>query len=265
MIPVGLLLMAACNPKTIEVCLSPGCKADGAEATLARLCALSPPHVTVSEGGCESLCGKGPIVIQKETKPKNKKIVHTRVQSDNLSKLLFSLEEDNDSRTTPDLAKSYDMVRAAVTAMIANDNDHAITLFRDGLTLALPHAMALQKNRDDFCTTDETKPSRLQWLVVAHRQYARVLVQQGGDEENFLAASRVAEHSVELSRFLDAESYETVAEVCRAQTDGVGERDALRRVFELEPEGVTQGIAFNVVNRRRELGFRLAKLEREIE
>ena len=51
-------------PTTLYVCTSPGCLVDGARATLQALHALAPPHSTVQEGPCRSLCGSGPIVTQ---------------------------------------------------------------------------------------------------------------------------------------------------------------------------------------------------------
>ena len=64
---ISLLLTVPSNDSTpklsFSVCLSPGCVADGAQATLDKLQALAPPTVvTVEAGTCESLCGSGPIV-----------------------------------------------------------------------------------------------------------------------------------------------------------------------------------------------------------
>mmetsp|Transcript_23861 Transcript_23861/g.30049 ORF Transcript_23861/g.30049 Transcript_23861/m.30049 type:complete len:121 (-) Transcript_23861:205-567(-) len=62
------------QPVQLEVCLSPGCIADGGEATLKKCMALAPPDkVTVRKGGCVSACGNGPVARE------NDKIIHKRV------------------------------------------------------------------------------------------------------------------------------------------------------------------------------------------
>jgi hypothetical protein len=65
---------AAASHAIVEVCLSPGCRADGAQATLVKLRALSATAMgptmggtegggpTVRGGACCSLCGNGPVV-----------------------------------------------------------------------------------------------------------------------------------------------------------------------------------------------------------
>eukprot|EP00586_Coscinodiscus_wailesii_P018184 CAMPEP_0172517602 /NCGR_PEP_ID=MMETSP1066-20121228/286428_1 /TAXON_ID=671091 /ORGANISM="Coscinodiscus wailesii, Strain CCMP2513" /LENGTH=231 /DNA_ID=CAMNT_0013299689 /DNA_START=243 /DNA_END=938 /DNA_ORIENTATION=+ len=214
-------------------------------------------------------------------------IVHTRVRDAALTNFLLSQysETDDDAMWTGrtksrdtlsyDLLKGYDTVQKAEDAFnVAKDYVKAAQLFDEGLELALQ--LALREN--------ELSSPRLEWLIVAHRDYAKVLVElfyednnrrkkgknndkrrkRSKDNELLKCAMSVAETSVTLSCGKSALSYEILAEVCCARDDVVAEREALRKVFKLEPENSTS-LSFEVANRRRELGFRLAKLDRYLQ
>ena len=56
----------------LEVCQSPGCIADGGEATFKKCMAYAPPLrpdlIQVQKGGCVSACGNGPVIRINEQK-----------------------------------------------------------------------------------------------------------------------------------------------------------------------------------------------------
>jgi hypothetical protein len=78
-----------------QVCLSPGCVADGAEDTLERFQAMAPPHIIIEAGVCSSLCGNGPVVLMNPPehgdaamKKKTPAVRHRKVKGDKILELL---------------------------------------------------------------------------------------------------------------------------------------------------------------------------------
>lgn len=230
---------------SFSVCLSPGCVADGALKTLDKLTALAPANVDVMPGTCESLCGNGPVVVTNS--PDDKKVIHRRITGDALLELLTS---DAEHAIDSSLLKGYDLVAQAQDLFENKKYEQAIPLYEDGIEMALKPAKALV---DD---ADEAVPKRLEWLIRAYRDQAQACLEVG-EKERALHSAKAA---CDLSNNAHAPSLDVLATVCQACNDAVGELEALQAMFSLpEDPNMTREVA----NRRRTLGFRLAKLERE--
>lgn len=245
-----LLATPSSNDKIVsfQVCLSPGCVADGAQRTLDKLHAVAPPQAHVTAGTCESLCGNGPIVTQ----PSNKqKVIHRRISGDALLDLL------NDYAIDPALLEGYDLVAQAQDLFVKKEYQQAIPLYEKGIAMALEPTMALVQLDEQVENQEEVAmPQRLDWLVRAYREEAEARLQVGDKEAALVAANAACD----LSNNVDAPSLDVLASVCQACNDATGELKALQAMFALpEDSKMTREVA----NRRRTLGFRLAKLERE--
>jgi len=243
---VSVFLATPANDKvSFQVCLSPGCVADGAHKTLDKLQAVAPPEVNVVAGTCESLCGNGPVVIQPCDK---KKVVHRRISGDALLDLLSEYAID------PNLLEGYDLVSQAHDLFMKKVYQDAIPLYEKGIAMALEPSKALLPL--DEQVEDKGFPQRLEWLVRAYREDAEARLQVG-DKDGASVSARAA---CDLSNNADSPSLDVLATVYQACNDNRGELKALQAMFAL-PEDPNMPRA--VANRRRTLGFRLAKLERE--
>lgn len=233
------------NAISFQVCLSPGCVADGAHKTLDKLQALAPPQVDISPGTCESLCGNGPVVSSESSEAK--RMIHRRISGEALLDLL------SEYTIPPQLLDGYDLVAQAQDLFVKKDYDAAIPLYEEGIGLALEPAKELLLLDE---TDDAEVPQRLQWLVRASREEAQARLEVG-DKEGALVSARRA---CDLSNNADVPSLDTLATVCQALKDNAGELKALQAMFALPQD---PNMPREEANRRRTLGFRLAKLERE--
>ena len=241
-----LLTTPASKNVSFQVCLSPGCLADGARQTLDKLQALAPHNLDISAGTCESLCGNGPIVSQLSEK---KKVTHRRVSGDALLDLL------SDYAIDPKLLEGYELVSQAQEWFLKKEYSQAMSLYEKGIRMALEPAKALLHLDPQ---EGDGMPKRVEWLVRAYRQEAESRLQLG-DHDGALVAAKAA---CNLSNNADAASLEVLASVCQAGKNVRGELEALQALFAL-PEDAK--MSREVANRRRTLGFRLAKLEREVD
>lgn len=243
---VSLLLATPFNDNKVsfQVCLSPGCVADGAHKTLDKLRAVAPSHAEINAGTCESLCGNGPIVSQ--VSGEKKKIIHRRISGDALLALLTDYAVD------PALLEGYDLVSQAQDYFRKKKYQEAILLYEKGIRIALEPAR-------DLLETDEhdEMPKQFDWLVRAYREEAEAKLQVN-DAQGSLVSARAA---CDLSNNGDAPSLDMLATICQALSDANEELNALQAYFAL-PED--PNMPREVANRRRTLGFRLAKLEREV-
>ena len=96
--------------RNLEVCMSPGCIADGADQALLKLQALSSSSsssitgdgtddndavgVVVKPGVCCSLCGNGPVVFDKSN---NKKYRNVLLSNDKILDIVLSSSDDDDN------------------------------------------------------------------------------------------------------------------------------------------------------------------------
>ena len=239
--------------KTLEVCLSPGCAADGAVATLHKLQALAPATVTVKPGVCCSLCGNGPVVLDIESNKKFKRVVGTK-----LLDLLF-----NEQDLTPQqdaILKGYNLIMEADEAMSRSDYGKAAQLYEEGLALGLQPALDMQQERDKIAAEDEDSlavPPALRWLIKARQAEASAKLKKGDAD----GAVRAVKSACELARNSSSEAFELLQEVYQTIGDRAGELGALQSLFNLpQPETPT----VQMQNKRRTLGFRLTKLQKEL-
>ena len=253
---------------TYEVCLSPGCLADGAQSTLDQLMSLAPPGVDVKPGVCCSLCGNGPVVMDEVNGKKYRKVVSRTAKLMDLVDPLSLNEDDNDgsdeneriSSLQKAILEGYDMISEAEQAMAQNDFEQASTLYEAAISKALKPAKELQKARDDSSNgnnDDGSSNSGLSFLVKAHQSQA-MAYSKSGKGEDAISAARAA---CDLSECTSLEALEVLQGICESHKDGESELWALRAYFDLpEPPKPT----IQMATKRRSLGFRLTKLEREI-
>mmetsp|Transcript_25813 Transcript_25813/g.39657 ORF Transcript_25813/g.39657 Transcript_25813/m.39657 type:complete len:267 (-) Transcript_25813:28-828(-) len=237
-------------PISLEVCLSPGCVSDGGEATLRKLQALAPPdRLTVKSGTCVSACGNGPVVRQDE------KIIHKRVVAEN-----DFLESLLGEPSPEELVKGYDLVCDAEIAAAEGRHEDAIDLLEKGIQPAIQISMsrvneAIRENGMDDMSALLPSPS-LQWLITGYQSLAKAKLQV----QDLDGALEAVEKACEMANGSDPLAWELMATVCEARKDIHGEMKALQALFALP---VKEKLPQDVQNRRRTLGFRLAKLERE--
>jgi hypothetical protein len=248
---------------TYEVCLSPGCVADGAQETLEKLQALAPPNVIVKAGSCSSFCGSGPVVLGSgETTSK-----HRKVSGKKVLELLFP--DAGDMRPSVELVGGYELVLQADQVFSKKDYATAVQLYEQALALAFRPAMVLQTARDqmqrDYIDESSTtaiavtkQPIGLQWLIRARCNEASAKLELG-DVDGALFA---AQGACNLSRNTNAASFQVLSHVYQRKKDTAGELQALQTMFAL-PVSDESKLSFSEQNRRREFGFRLQKLERE--
>lgn len=261
-----------------EVCLSPGCIADGADATFQKLQAIAPAGVTVKEGGCSSFCGNGPVVVSPDTASNNKKPKqYKRVKGKKVLDLLLEAQadiEDGDADSLqlqmpiPEaLIQGYEMSVEADDALQCQDYEHAVSLYERAHNTAFRAALDMQTSRDK---ADETNgddavvsptgiPVGLLWLVNARKNEAMARLALGDLDGAVLAA----QGSCNIGRNRCPEALETLAAIYEQRGDKSEELQALNNLFEL-PVDDTASMSRQVENKRRELGFRRDKLQREV-
>lgn len=270
---IAATFLLASTPSCLRVCLSPGCVADGAEGTLDRLSAIAPPSISVEEGGCVSKCGAGPVVEEQRQGVGGSTVVHRHVEGDALLSLLRDLAESDGFGVDDGLVEGYDFARQAEAHADEGSFEEAVDLYEQAVMVARSPVMEWSKHQsdlraqggDDDGETNNASGGRLK-SSGAMEWYIRVLRRKSsahlaiGDVDGARAAAFAC---VQLSENSDPLCYETLAEVCEASGDEVGELMAIRQVLELEPAN-TDGLPRDVALRRREMGFRASKLEREL-
>jgi len=283
-----------------HVCLSPGCVADGAHATLAKLKALAPPGTQICPGPCESQCGKGPIVtavVNHETtaatttvraNANQKKVIYSRMTGNALLDLLLLANNNSNSGIVPPtydemnpcLLEGYELVEQANDYFrIQHDYKRAIPLYEAGIELAVTPAMEMvQLDAEQGVLGDPNKDvekemwsvGRLEWLVRAYCDCAKAHLAEAAaaEDQKTMSMDRarvLAEAACDLSHRVDMDSLEQLAQVYQASNNPAGELNALQSLLDLpEEDAMSSSTNNNVANRRRLLGFRRAKLEREL-
>ncbi len=248
------------NNAVVEVCLSPGCLADGAQGTLSKLKALAPPaSVCVREGKCLSLCGKGPVLIQNpDEKPKHR-IILKNMKDEKLVPFLNGLITSNagesdsaadgvvEGRVVPDdLVEGYDLVDKGSKMFSEKSYSDASKYLKSGI--------------DKAFSTSKEWGADMEWMVAAHRTLAESLLEQGSDYYDEALLSVQTSFGIPSETEDYSMSYELLARICQARNDNEGEYEALKAYFGLpEPSNPPRELA----NQRRELGFRYEKLQRE--
>jgi len=229
--------------------MSPGCIADGAESTLERMVALNPTNrLQIVKGGCVSLCSKGPVVRE------NGKVRHKYIK--NSDKLLETLLGES---LPSELVDGYDLIQQAKQAITKKkDYVNAAQLYKEGIAKALDTAKGIAEERvslDENGPLTQT-PFNLLWLVKAHLSLAEALFETQDKD----GASTAAITACELSNKSDPLCFETLSKIRQAMNDNEGELKALQSMFDIPIE--EDKLQWDVANRRRELEFRLMRLNK---
>ena len=244
-------LLETSGGTTFEVCLSPGCVADGAKEALEKMQALAAPFVKA--GVCCSLCGNGPIVLDQSNNKKYRKVT----TDEKLVEILFGEEGMNSQQNA--ILDGVNLVFQADDVLKNNPQDYekAIGLYEKGIEMGLKPSLELTKvNNEENPSADGSMASCLQWLISA-RQNEAIAKLKVGDSDGALLA---AQNACELSQNTSPAAFEVLQEVYGSLNDAAGELQALRALFDLAAPGKLTAMQ---ENKRRTLGFRLAKLERE--
>jgi hypothetical protein len=211
--------------------------------------ALAPPNICVQGGGCCSLCGNGPVVFDE-----NK--MYRKVSGKILLSLLHGDEGINLEQEA--VLKGFNLVVEADAAMKRNDFEKAIALYENGLCVGMQAALDLEarRNTPDIPEEPSLTPGLL-WLVKARTNEAAAKLNLGDPDGAILSARSACD----LSRDAFPEAFELLHEAYQAKGDTKGEMEALRYLFALPAQA--EKLSTMQANKRRGLGFRLAKLERE--
>ena len=277
--------------KVIRVCQSPGCKDDGAIATLACLSALAPPGVEIMKGGCTSLCGSGPVVeicnnIDDTTSIKRKHVKG----SDKIKRLLdecIANNNDGDEEEVEPVLKpymrdrlvmGYELSIEANEAYNSKNYQLAVEKYADAIESGRKPAMIMQEAWAAVASNDDTEQfSGYQWLITSFKNSCRSRLAI----KDIDGARRDAFASTVFSQNLDPDAHECLSEVCSASSDALGELQAIKAAImqyeRLEEEygqplpgadaplrAETMKKKSHAAARKRELGFRVVRLENEL-
>lgn len=254
MVALGLSLLPFLLPlakQKVEVCLSPGCLADGAQTTLSKIQALAPPSIEcVGNGKCQSLCGKGPILIH--TNNNDRRVVKKYMKDEKILPFLQScIMDDDDDWILPDgLLEGYDLVAEGLELLSKKKYTEASQNLKEGIEKALE-------------PTKDYGNNNMEWMVQAHQSLADALLQQSSGAKNNINDDAL--HYIQVAIKLNPQNpalYETLVRIYQANKNEEGEYQALQTLLvDLpEPENPDRTVA----NRRRELGFRLKSLQNKL-
>mmetsp|Transcript_36731 Transcript_36731/g.77073 ORF Transcript_36731/g.77073 Transcript_36731/m.77073 type:complete len:325 (-) Transcript_36731:210-1184(-) len=282
--------------KILRVCQSPGCKDDGAISTLEFLSAVAPPGVDVVKGGCVSLCGSGPVVELCDDIDSMAPIKKKRVKGRDV--ILSLLDEcsskgDEGEEIEPALkpymrdrlVSGYELSLEAHQAYASKDYQSAVDLYTDAIESGRKPAMILQEARSAIIsdtTTDDNEqsygyPEGVRWLVTSFKNSCRSRLSLNDVD----GARRDAFAATVFSQNCDGDAHECLAEVCASSGDTLGEWQAVKSAisqYERMEEEYSKPLPgadaparaaavkkrSHATARKRELGFRVAKLEREL-
>lgn len=316
--------------RVLEVCLSPGCLADGARATLFRLRALAAAlpseassaagrTTSVRGGACCSLCGSGPVVTERTGKggggggvrkfrnvSSDEKLLQVLSSSSAAEATASAPSVGNDdstgtSRPASDrqlaILRALDVIDEAREAA-ESDRDYrrASALYQHGLDLGTSTVYDDVNDDDDSPPSSGHRRRRPIWLVQAKVGHARclllLLLLQAGPKDDGAAAVDASQSAVDwapppagigdddqddqdeeaaiLVRYESLEVLQQALEAAAALPANVRarkdlarrERAALEELLAL-PEPTTRSSTVQQ-NKRRSLGFRLQRLQREV-
>ena len=251
---------------TLEVCLSPGCLADGAQDTLQKLQALIPQdgNVEVKRGVCCSLCGNGPVVLNG-----NQKI--RKVSSSD--KILKILEEMDDgvvpSLQSEKILESFDLIQEARAAAKSRDFGKATDLFQQVLDIGsdqLAEGYSIRQVEYLVQSSQEQMRSFAQMPGKESKEKAIAAAQRGVDLINAAVDKDLDEDEAILLRYSSLECLQEATEAfCKSvpkppQDLLKEELTTLQALLEMTPSNLST----QQKNKQRSLGFRLQKLEKEV-
>jgi hypothetical protein len=255
---------------TLEVCLSPGCLADGAQATLQKLQALIPEerNITVQKGVCCSLCGNGPVVLYGNQKTRKVS------SSDKILKVLKEVEGDDSadslaaSSRSQKILESFDWIDQARSAAKSRDFAKATELFQQAVDIGMAQYAEGYSLR------------QVEYLIGALQDQVKAFLQMPGKEakENAIAAAQKSVDLISVASGCDGDedaillrysSLECLQEAIETFCTNIPkppeellarELATLQELLRLELSKVST----LQQNKRRSLGFRLQKLEKEV-
>ena len=235
-------------------------------------------------GGCTSLCGSGPIVELCDHVDDTQSTKRKRIKDEALINLLDEFTEE-DSDFTPymrnRLLDGYKCYIEANEAFELKNYHSAIELYEEAIQNGRKPAMSLQQAREEYtksiCKSSERYPASLDWIVITFRNSCKSRLHLGDID----GARRDAFAATVFSQNNDAASHECLADVCKESGDKIGEYQAVKAAIEqhwvveqiysrpmpgIDAVGRAEAakIRSNAEERKRELGFRLAKLESEL-
>ena len=273
----------------LRVCTSPGCRDDGSISTLGRLTALAPPCIRLVKGGCVSLCGSGPVVEICDKVDDVNSMKRKRVKGEALVGLLDEIIDSNEGNSEQPLltkymrdrlVEGYEFFLKANDAYDSQQYQSAVDLYQEAIQNGRKPAMILREAREKYDVTHEEEsafPEGLLWLVQSFRNSSRARLALGDID----GARRDAFAATVFSQNKDAASQECLADVCKESGDALGEWQAVKTSIELyerieekysQPlpgkDAVARAEAAKIRSDassiKRELGFRLAKLVRQL-
>ena len=206
-----------------------------------------------------------------------------RIKDDALIGLLdefFETEQVFAPHLRDRLLDGYSSYIKANEAYEARQYQLAVELYEEALQNGRKPAMALQEAREKYSivgemAADGNYPMSLDWIVQTFRNSCRSRLELSDVD----GARRDAFAATVFSKNNDAASHECLADVCSQTGDAIGEYQAVKAAIEQydkveerysvpEKDAVTRAeaakIRANAETRKRELGFRLAKLDRQL-
>ena len=248
---------ATATTKVLEVCLSPGCLADGAEGLMLKLKALAAPNsgCEIAPGVCCSLCGNGPVAIDPSTGKKHRRIT----TDDKILGLLFGGGGGGDE-SDPRRSAILEGVNACLEGdedLRRNNHRGAIRHYARGLAAGMNPAIELASGG----------ASSLEWVVHALCGEAEAKLGTSDTEGAVLSAGTAYQLSGKTSmKSLEVlrEAYETKGDDPRKELEVL---EALTGLYEDEeerqaklPRPKRKRLSPMEANKRRTLGFRLDTL-----
>lgn len=244
--------------KTLEVCLSPGCVADGAQNVLSKLEALesSCEGVIITRGVCCSLCGSGPIAREPGSGRK-----HRRITSNN--KILRLLSSSDTYLVNPNqetVLESIDFCSRGDEDLRRKNYKGAIQLYAKALETGMKAAIALNNE-------NENENNTLQWVINAlcNEAYCKFQIK---DVVGTIVSAKTA---YQMSKKKSSESLEVLQEVYESIKEENKELEALEALFllyeqqeeedKVKPMRLRKRLSPMELGKRRSLGFRLSKLQ----
>ncbi|KAL3933068.1 MAG: hypothetical protein SGBAC_010561 [Bacillariaceae sp.] len=224
--------------------------------------AVAPSDILVKPGDCVSLCGNGPIALEG-----NKK--YRKVSEVKLIELLFGEEGMNAQQQS--VLDAFNLVTEADDFLKQKNYAKAVELYGKGIEMGLEPAMSTVETTTTTTITDDDGSSSLssssssspnnaalQWLVNAREQEATAKLNLGDVDGAVVSAQSACEISSNSSLGALEILQESYAKL---GNNPKGELETLQLYFSLpEPTKMTTMQS----NKRRNLGFRLQKLEREV-
>ncbi len=243
------------STKTLDVCMSPGCVADGAETTLLKLRALSSSceeSTTISRGVCCSLCGNGPVAMDQGSGKKHRKITNNQKILD-----LLGIDSKN-------LDPNQAAILEGIDLCLKGDQDFQRRNYKGA---SQSYAQGIEKGMTAAIAVGGDDPVALEWVVKALCNEGTCKVKTADMDGAILSAGT----AYQLSQKRSAESLEVLQEAYQAKKQTKEELEALQALFCLyqEEEETQKGlkparrkrVTPMEANKRRSLEFRLTQLE----